>query len=241
MVRKAIHRAGFRIGLHRDFVLMLSRDGLAKQFETLVQAEIAKHERHIVETEKRLNEFQRDINQAVKNILDFGCRFTQDIKSLDDADKCHEERLKEHQNLYEAKFRKLEKLSEKVVQEGNLKFSAIDLRLLDIQYCKEDIKDLSEKIKAQDLEFKKRIIDLETLIYITKKDVLQLVDKAIRDLCEQWNSSEEKLQQDIGIATVDAEGIKKELEVYKKSVFIIEKKLENIYTLIDRINKREEK
>ena len=37
---------------------------------------------------------------------------------------------------------------------------------------------------------------------------------------------------------LDSTGVLKEIQVYKKSMFIIEKKIENIYTLIERLDKR---
>lgn len=37
---------------------------------------------------------------------------------------------------------------------------------------------------------------------------------------------------------VDSVGVLKELQVYKKTVFIMQKKIENLYTLIERLNKR---
>jgi len=42
------------------------------------------------------------------------------------------------------------------------------------------------------------------------------------------------------VTKIDREGVLKEVRVWEKTIFIIEKKIENIYTLIERINKRGE-
>lgn len=47
-----------------------------------------------------------------------------------------------------------------------------------------------------------------------------------------------KVDEHYVLLKMDKEGVLKEVRVFDKTIFIIEKKLENIYTLIDRINKR---
>ena len=53
---------------------------------------------------------------------------------------------------------------------------------------------------------------------------------------------EENQRQEKNIQTfkVDSTGILEELRIYKKEMFIIDKKIENIYTLIERLQKRED-
>ncbi len=50
-----------------------------------------------------------------------------------------------------------------------------------------------------------------------------------------------ELEQKIYAHKVDVSGIMKELTVFKKENVVIEKKLENIYTLIERLQKQENK
>jgi len=54
------------------------------------------------------------------------------------------------------------------------------------------------------------------------------------------NSLEEIINNKYIHFKFDKDGIQKEIRIYEKTIFIMEKKIENIYTLLDRINKRGE-
>lgn len=58
------------------------------------------------------------------------------------------------------------------------------------------------------------------------------------DLENKINSLEEVINSKYDHFKMDKEGIQKEIRVYEKTIFIMEKKIENLYTLIERINKR---
>ncbi len=49
-----------------------------------------------------------------------------------------------------------------------------------------------------------------------------------------------KIDSNFHVSRIDKEGVLNQIRIYEKSMFIIEKKIENIYTLIERINKRGE-
>jgi transposase len=57
---------------------------------------------------------------------------------------------------------------------------------------------------------------------------------------ERIDNLEKIINQKYDHFKMDKDGISKEIRVYEKTIFIIEKKIENIYTLIERINKRGE-
>lgn len=46
------------------------------------------------------------------------------------------------------------------------------------------------------------------------------------------------IANNFSVARLDKEGVLKTIKIYEKDVFIIEKKIENLYTLIDRINQK---
>jgi hypothetical protein len=56
---------------------------------------------------------------------------------------------------------------------------------------------------------------------------------------EKVTKIDEDVENKFSQTKLDKEGIQREFIVYKKDVFYIEKKIENIYTLIERINKRD--
>jgi CII-binding regulator of phage lambda lysogenization HflD len=49
-----------------------------------------------------------------------------------------------------------------------------------------------------------------------------------------------KIEKALSISRMDRSDVLKEIRTYEKTIFIIEKKIENIYTLIERLNKRGE-
>ena len=58
-------------------------------------------------------------------------------------------------------------------------------------------------------------------------------EKKFMDLIDQ-------IERNYNVLKIDREGVLKEVRVWEKTIFIIEKKIENIYTLIERINTRGE-
>lgn len=51
---------------------------------------------------------------------------------------------------------------------------------------------------------------------------------------------EKKSESNFHISRIDRDGVLKEIRTYEKTVFIIEKKIENLYTLVERLTKRGE-
>jgi len=105
-----------------------------------------------------------------------------------------------------------------------------------------------EKLKGDfDLEIKASTIshlnsfqefqrELKTLINSLKDDLIKLRSDTALALSEL----DKKIESKFSISRMDKDGISKEIRVYEKTIFIMEKKIENIYTLIERINKRGE-
>jgi uncharacterized coiled-coil protein SlyX len=71
---------------------------------------------------------------------------------------------------------------------------------------------------------------------ILKDDLDKFKEDADRRLSEQSN----RIEQRYNLNKMDREGVTREIRIREKELFIIEKKIENIYTLIERINKRGE-
>jgi len=60
------------------------------------------------------------------------------------------------------------------------------------------------------------------------------------DMDQKFSQLTDKVESGLSISRIDKDGVLNRIRVYEKTVFIIEKKLENIYTLIERINKNRE-
>ena len=68
---------------------------------------------------------------------------------------------------------------------------------------------------------------------------IEKVKKEIIDAPTEASLVKTQVQEQIESHKVDVIGIMKELTIFKKENFVIEKKLENIYTLIERLQKKE--
>jgi len=78
--------------------------------------------------------------------------------------------------------------------------------------------------------------ELKSLINMVRGDVV----KNNLETQEKFSSLIEQVEENFHVTKIDREGVLKEIRIYEKTIFIIEKKIENIYTLIERINKRGE-
>jgi len=105
--------------------------------------------------------------------------------------------------------------------------------------------DLEKLKKAFEIEIKANTIshinsfqefqrEFKSLIHIIKSDVLRLKC----DVEEKFTGLKEKFEVSETLFCLDKEGVLKEVRIWEKSIFVIEKKIENLYTLIERINNR---
>lgn len=78
-------------------------------------------------------------------------------------------------------------------------------------------------------EFKTLIISLQNDLFKLRYEIEKKIDQLT-----------EKDETNFNVSRLDRDGVLNQVRIYEKSMFIIEKKIENIYTLIERINNRGE-
>jgi uncharacterized protein YPO0396 len=76
--------------------------------------------------------------------------------------------------------------------------------------------------------------EFKAALAILQDDLDKFKQNADRRLSEQSN----RIEARFNVNKMDREAVLKEIRVYEKTVFVIEKKLENIYTLIERIKEK---
>lgn len=105
----------------------------------------------------------------------------------------------------------------------------------DMQKLKVDIESkVRDSVFNQILAFQNAQKEFKDRLHVLKEDLENKHIESKKSMFEATAVTEEKLSQ----VQFDKEGIERELIRYKKAVFYIEKKIENLYTLIERINKR---
>jgi len=215
----------------------LIREELVKRFEDVVVEEMRKHSAAVLKT-----------NNELKYLHDLFENFKKDLELLKNQNKSD---YKETQEISRKEIARIEQAFDS--QRRFMKTNASHMdevadslqkkidNLVDIEefsdlknYCSETRKDISEMSNDS----------METITKILHTYSLE-ASKALEDHKRETSSKMEVLGNDHVVAAqlldtyrVDARGVLKELQIYKKSVLILEKKIENLYTLIDRLQKK---
>lgn len=220
---------------------MLTKKDLAKEFDLVVKQEIKNYQDSLNGVLQSIRELQdwAAVNQSsigqcksalysfqteVKSVLDEMKKSHSDLQS-EVIRESHDQEAIDNQmmNLLEegdASIKQFNMIST-VTQKLVLGLSErIGDQLLETAEIKRSVQDASDALEAK---FKKGLCAMkeEILSTPTKEQLLR------KDL-------EERLK----INSVDVEGLLKELRILNHSVLVNEKKIENIYTLIERMQKR---
>ena len=224
-------------------IKVLKRSDLAKQFEEIVRQEIKVSNEAVGNMNIRFNTLQKNIDDGIERL------FRNDDIIRDKSAKAHTESI----NKQEAIIEEIEAIKSSRITSASLvdgKFLKYDKNLvneLELYILKSDF---DKEIKLFRDAMKKISLDKDNSIAAISKKVSAL-EKSIVDLKEQLSLSimlmtsnntvfNDQLEKKIDIAKVDKEGVQRELEILKKSLYIHDKKLENIYTLIERVKQEKQ-
>lgn len=212
----------------------LIREELVKRFESVVKDQINENEQRFKAFSKRLDELEgflkshdismRDLRKSVAHLENELNKkeneFKTAIKQDQDEKTSH---LKAQSNKI---FSICEDMKNKIKNMlGNSEFSDFK-RMINESFQKErykteyDVKNILKMIYELDDEMEKHRAQMN--LNFEKSELICL--KALE-------SSKNELKAFLD----EKDGFKREMEIVKKSIFIVEKKIENIYTLIDRI------
>lgn len=107
------------------------------------------------------------------------------------------------------------------------------------------IKEIIRSIESNKNELTKKVKSLGDAISQVSSSSRHNLDKEIDKFKKYLNEKpseiepiKKELEKKIEIASVDRDGVMKEIAVVKKSLLITEKQIENIYTLLERVNKK---
>lgn len=209
----------------------LIKDEVVSRFEDVVKEEIRKHNLALEKTDKQLallldmfekyqhsNEnLHHKNNQKYDEMMSL---FHSEKKTMEKDFSRHNEHLR---NLEALCKEEKEKYNFVTKQESNEKFECFSE---EFNAYKDRVDEMKEKIECS----------FYTALNNFKIEVLSELYKlqdVIKDFEKKLHVYEEKLETNI----VDAKGITRMMKIDQKSIFIIEKKIENIYTVIERMKK----
>ncbi len=205
-----------------------------KRWEALVKKEMIEHQ-HVISCHNKemqalrdalslaMEKFKSISDRNEKDLEEFKAQSTSQIKLLKDGVKANEVLIRDQRKM-------IEDLHQEI------------LAIYVIYATKSDIENLKSNLT---LEMKANTISHMNTFQDFQREGKILIQSLKNDLVKLTLDMEQKLAQlsergesNFSIATIDKVSVLKEVRVYQKDIFTIEKKIENIYTLIERINKR---
>jgi len=222
------------------FKIMLNKLDFQKKFELVVQQEIQNYQ-------NSLNSILQAIRDIKISIQDSKTESLENYALLDTVQNVHSTDLMNLKLEFSDKIQKIESrindLCKKTAQIDELfskmrineekvteKYTMLESKLEGIY------KDV-DQIKISLLVNKRSSEDTHINLVRQIKDSFELQKKELAETPSQLCKAKKEIDDKLNTHIVDVEGILKELTAYKKENYITQKKIENIYTLIERLKK----
>lgn len=216
---------------HPKFIPSWAHD---KRIDALLRQEMAEHQ-HVISCHNKEMQTLRDclkvamerfdslFNLSEQEVKDLALYVGQETTYLREKAKTNELLLAEQKNTILSLCQELHDL--------HLTYSS----KLDVEKIKTDIDcQFKDSTRNHISSFQNLQQELKSLCTNLREDV----SKMRLDMNQKFCELNDRMETNFSLSRIDKEGILKEIRVYEKSQFIIEKKIENIYTLIERINLR---
>ena len=224
--------------------MILRKKDLVTQFELLTKQQMKEHADYLLASNKAVTQLKLTMESFRKEILE-------QINKLNLS-------LLEHERLNsEDKGMILEKINKSISDFNDFTINHLTMErsndiehkfLRDTKAETEDIDGLKDDISSLEKSLigllEEKIFEtFETIkkvyprIQSTGVAVKEYVDKKLSETLER----EDELKEKIRLLGIEKEGYEKEIAVLKKNDFVQEKKIENLYTLIERLNKKMER
>lgn len=221
---------------------MLKKNDLAKQFELLTKQEIKNYQdslnfilqsidelKNSVESIRKENsESYAKIHSTQQTLGGVISRVNENLKLQSDCflKHCHDQEVINGRDI--EKINNIDCELEHAVRIYN------DLRKKITEMQNEQTK-ISHLVESQVENMNKSFDDC----FLKHTKALLKVKKEIQEAPSQAFIVKKELEEKIASHVVDVSGIIKELNIYKRENYITQKKIENIYTLIERLNNSE--
>lgn len=205
-----------------------------KRFEALVRKEMIEHQ-HIISS------YQQEM-QALRDALNLA---TEKCKSISERNEKDLEEFKA-QTIYNINFLKDRiKSNEALIINQRKTIEDLHQEILTMYLMHASKNDLDKLKHSFAIEIKTNTVSHLNSFQEFQRESQILIQSLKNDLVKLSSETEQKLNRlsdkgdkNFSIAQIDKDSVLKEVRVYQKDIFTIEKKIENIYTLIERINKR---
>jgi chromosome segregation ATPase len=220
---------------------MRSRKDFEKEFELVVKQEIKNYNDTVLATNIALEKCRSSIEELSNNTMQ---RFSeQENKFL--AQDIALSRIKDS---FDKSFiqlgKRIDDLSNQIDQyRKNTEFLIHDIESAYLE--KDDFCTVIKEVRADIDDIRSKTIHLKDSLqqglYRLSGDInsnIEILRREIFDGPSEAEAVKADLSKKLDAASIDFLGLMKEITICKKESFITEKKIENLYTLIERINNR---
>lgn len=221
---------------------MLKRNDLAKQFELVVQQEIINHNRAVEVTNSSLEELRDQLRRQSQRSDDIVASSLNSVKRLEIQLENLKESLEEIARVLTSKIslnadktdkhNSILELVKGSLEKATGSFLALTTEIANV---KSEQKTLRFKIDDLASEVYERLNRFSDDFY----KAIEKSEKSILDRPSEAKQVKQDIEMHLAEKDVDIQGYTKELAIVKRSHFIMEKQIENLYTLIERLNKKD--
>jgi predicted DNA binding CopG/RHH family protein len=220
---------------------MIRRNDLAKQFELVVKQEVKNHNDSILATNISIEDIRKEIrsmearHQAEmllikEQILDFKLKFNSISEKNDNQKSKLDSHIHDSSRIAERNHRNYENVMsdldkvDQVLKSHDRKHSQISH---DKNFQSEQFESL-----AKDIRIEIRLECARTMQHA------KALCKAIEDKPSEVDKLRDEISERLSASNIDVKGVYQEIDAFKRDCYYVEKKLENIYTLIERLQKK---
>src|SRR5712671_221880 len=219
---------------------MLKRNDLAQQFELVVQQEIKNYQESLNFVLQSIKELKEEIIRVRHGSLENYAKFHSEHNNL----AIQLQNLKVTvDTLNQSSLRT--SCDQRTVNERNAIemrdiSSAIHTKISSENHFQEKIDNVWDTVRdlRRQSEYKDRVLNDSSDDLIRRfRNEIQKAKKEILEAPSEASLVKTQLEEKIASHTVDVSGIMRELKIYKHDNMVTQKKIENIYTLIERLQK----
>lgn len=207
-----------------------------RRLEALLKKEMMEHEHIISSHHKEMQELRDGLSLAMERFESLSKKNEQELKEFKEYSLKHicllKDRMIANDNIIADQKKTIESLHKQLNE-----FHEVYASKIVVQKFKDNFQ---LEIKANTIShlnaFQEFQRELKNLINSLQNELIKLrCDTSLMN-----GELDNKIEKALSTSRMDRSDVLKEIRTYEKTIFIIEKKIENIYTLIERLNKRGE-
>lgn len=222
---------------------LITRDDLVKKFDQVVKQEIINHNNQLAATNIALVDLRKSIekltSEHARHIATEDSRFR---KIEDDMNRLNARYDTLTGSLSISQDNQANK-TENCLYDLARKIESYEENALEISEFHRVFEQVSQQLNQYSEDLINQKIYVHSHLQKMSEEMKRTYEEFKHDLLNKPSEIPEvkdELEKKITAAIVDAEGISKKIGVCMKGSFVIEKKIENLYSLIDRLKKKVE-